>query len=195
MSIDNLPAQLPRDATEYFGRQLQPVLENMIQNSEDPIIKGATITRGGSLCPPHQWLSSVMVGSRKKKLLVLGSGYVAGPVVQHLGSRRDFAVTIASNSGAEATQISKLAEQGAAVELLDIADGVRMEELVREADVVVSLVPATMHLPIAQACLRLGKDLVTASYISPSLQELHSQYPCTDMREDSRHHLGWWRGD
>ena len=33
MSIDNLPAQLPREATDYFGSRLYPFLPDMVQYS------------------------------------------------------------------------------------------------------------------------------------------------------------------
>lgn len=33
MSIDNLPAQLPREATDYFGSRLLPFLPDMVQCS------------------------------------------------------------------------------------------------------------------------------------------------------------------
>ena len=32
MSIDNLPAQLPREATDYFGSRLMPFLPEMVYN-------------------------------------------------------------------------------------------------------------------------------------------------------------------
>lgn len=153
-----------------------PILESLIENPAHPTISGATIVSGGKLSAQHQWLSSAMVGSSKKNILILGSGYVAGPVVQYLGDRSDFRVTVASNSHAEALAISKLAKNEAIAETLDIADLSRLEKLVEASDVVISLVPATMHLSIAQSCLKFNKHLVTASYISPQMQALHDQY-------------------
>lgn len=35
---------------------------------------------------------------------------------------------------------------------------------VSEADIVVSLLPHTMHVEVAEDCVDLGKDMVTASY-------------------------------
>lgn len=153
-----------------------PILESLMENPAHPTISGATIASGGKLSAQHQWLSSAMAGSRKKNILILGSGYVAGPVVQYLGDRSDFRVTVASNSHAEALAISKLAKNEAIAETLDIADLSRLEKLVEASDVVISLVPATMHLSIAQSCLKFSKHLVTASYISPPMQALHDQY-------------------
>ena len=33
MSIDNLPAQLPREATDYFGQRLLPLVDEMVSTT------------------------------------------------------------------------------------------------------------------------------------------------------------------
>ena len=38
-----------------------------------------------------------------------------------------------------------------------------------------SLLPAPMHVAIAEHCISLGKHLVTASYISPEMKALHER--------------------
>jgi saccharopine dehydrogenase-like NADP-dependent oxidoreductase len=45
-------------------------------------------------------------------------------------------------------------------------------ELIHRADVVVSLLPAHLHLEVAQDCLKLKKHLITASYISKQMYAL-----------------------
>lgn len=45
----------------------------------------------------------------------------------------------------------------------------------KNTDVVMSLLPATMHVPVAKECLKQNKHLVTASYVSPEMQELDAQ--------------------
>jgi hypothetical protein len=49
MAVGNLPNELPRDASRYFGEQLiKYVLEDLVRNGSD-IIKRATITKDGEL--------------------------------------------------------------------------------------------------------------------------------------------------
>ncbi|MFT5309692.1 MAG: saccharopine dehydrogenase-like NADP-dependent oxidoreductase, partial [Bacteroidia bacterium] len=48
----------------------------------------------------------------------------------------------------------------------------RKEELSR-ADIVVSMLPASMHIEVARDCVQLGKHLATASYISQEMKDLH----------------------
>jgi saccharopine dehydrogenase-like NADP-dependent oxidoreductase len=38
---------------------------------------------------------------------------------------------------------------------------------------VISFIPPTMHMPICESCLRLGKNLTTSSYISPDMEKIH----------------------
>lgn len=42
-------------------------------------------------------------------------------------------------------------------------------------DIVLSLVPAALHPPVAQACIAAKKHFVTASYISPQLKALDDE--------------------
>ena len=48
-----------------------------------------------------------------------------------------------------------------------------MSRLVQDNDLVVSVLPATMHVPIAKQCILHGRPLVTASYVSAEMQALH----------------------
>ena len=48
-----------------------------------------------------------------------------------------------------------------------------LDELVSQADVVISMLPALLHPLAARACLRHGRHLVTASYVSPEIGEMH----------------------
>jgi alanine dehydrogenase len=57
MSIDNLPNELPRDASDSFGEQLmQFVLPDLLKSIELPMIKNATITANGDLTPKYEYL-------------------------------------------------------------------------------------------------------------------------------------------
>ena len=50
-----------------------------------------------------------------------------------------------------------------------------LQSVLSTADVVISLVPATLHLPVAESCIQLGTPLVTASYISPGMKALDAK--------------------
>ena len=54
-------------------------------------------------------------------------------------------------------------------------DNASLAELVGRADVVVSLLPATMHVPIAKECISQSRHMVTASYVSAEMAALDEQ--------------------
>ena len=57
MAIDNLPCELPRDASESFGKQLiEKVFPYLLGEDSRGIIARATITDNGKLCPDYQYL-------------------------------------------------------------------------------------------------------------------------------------------
>jgi saccharopine dehydrogenase-like NADP-dependent oxidoreductase len=57
----------------------------------------------------------------------------------------------------------------------DAGNEARLEELVEQADVVISMLPALLHPVVARACVRHGRHLATASYVSPEIRELHDE--------------------
>lgn len=58
MAVGNLPNELPRDASRYFGEQLiKHVLENLVRGGS-PVIERATMVRSGRLTPPFQYLAA-----------------------------------------------------------------------------------------------------------------------------------------
>ncbi|HSU27343.1 MAG TPA: NAD(P)-dependent oxidoreductase [Chitinophagaceae bacterium] len=62
MAVGNLPNELPRDASRYFGEQLiKYILDDLIKGGSD-IIEKATITRDGKLTPAFNYLKDY-VGS------------------------------------------------------------------------------------------------------------------------------------
>lgn len=57
---------------------------------------------------------------------------------------------------------------------LDIDDIEKTEKLISSHDVVVSMLPAFLHVKIAKICLKCKKHLITASYVSDEMRSLHN---------------------
>jgi saccharopine dehydrogenase-like NADP-dependent oxidoreductase len=56
----------------------------------------------------------------------------------------------------------------------DGSDEKQIDEQVRKADLVISMLPAKMHFPVAKSCVEHGKNMITASYISDEMKELET---------------------
>lgn len=109
------------------------------------------------------------------KILLLGSGYVSVSVLEYFKLFSDkYYLTVASNNLEEATKLcSKY--NNANPTYLDVNNDDIIEKLVQQNDIVISLVPYTLHVLVAKKCIKFGKNMVTASYISPALKELDTE--------------------
>lgn len=109
-----------------------------------------------------------------KKILVLGAGFVARPLVHYLLEKPDFEVVCASLIVSRAEELVAGFKNGSA-KALDVNDEASLESLIIESDLVVSLVPYTFHVQIARICIRLKKQMVTTSYVSDAMKGLDAE--------------------
>lgn len=64
MAVDNLPCELPRNASEDFGKEfLRHILPNLIGEDTDDIIKRASITTDGVLTERYSYLQDYVNGN------------------------------------------------------------------------------------------------------------------------------------
>eukprot|EP01137_Pigoraptor_chileana_P016460 Opistho-2@5903 len=181
LAVDNLPAELPREASEFFGNLLAPHVKPLAlsdgskpfgqQTDLGPILQGAVIASNGALTPKYAYIAALRTARRKeeKHVLVLGSGLVAGPLVDRLLKTERNRVTIASISAEEARGLARGRDR-VSVAPLDVHDEKSLGALVGKHDLVVSFVPASFHMVALRACVAHKKHMVTASYISPEMR-------------------------
>ncbi len=63
MAVDNLPCELPKDASSHFGRVLtDSIFPALIQGDKEKIIERATICQDGKLAPNFDYLHSFVYG-------------------------------------------------------------------------------------------------------------------------------------
>lgn len=63
MAVDNLPCELPRDASEGFGEMfLEHVIPAFYNNDKDEILENATMTKNGKLTPKFDYLQDYANG-------------------------------------------------------------------------------------------------------------------------------------
>ncbi len=105
-----------------------------------------------------------------KKVLVLGAGLVAKPLVRYLLDK-DYEVTCASRTVAKAEKLVDGHPHGKFFEL-NLKDETRLIEFIKDTDLAVSLVPPAFHTLVARLCIEQKKPMVTTSYVSPEMQAL-----------------------
>jgi len=109
-----------------------------------------------------------------KNVLVLGAGLVSRPLVRYLLEQPDYHVTMASRTVSKAETIIDGHPNGQAL-ALNVNNDKDVENLVKQADVVVSLLPYTYHVKVGRFCLTHTKHLVTTSYVSDEMHALDAE--------------------
>ena len=63
MAVDNLPGELPRDASADFGEALvRDVVPEILEQVDTGMLERATIASGGALTPPYAYLKNYLLG-------------------------------------------------------------------------------------------------------------------------------------
>jgi len=106
-----------------------------------------------------------------KRVLVLGAGLVAGPLVRYLLDADRFTVTVASRTVEKARRLVGDAKNGEALGL-DVHDEAALERLIADHDLSISLLPYVYHPLVARLCVKHGKDMVTTSYAKDEMRSL-----------------------
>ncbi len=109
-----------------------------------------------------------------KKILVIGAGRSTYSLIKYLKQQsveNNWQITIADYDIKLATSQAEGHERTVALQL-DVTNDVDRRAAVQNADLVISMLPAHMHISVAYDCVEFGKNMVTASYISPEMEAL-----------------------
>ncbi len=105
-----------------------------------------------------------------KRVLVLGAGLVARPLVRYLLDK-GYQVVMASRTVEKAERMLAGHPNGKAF-ALDLQDEKKLAPFIAECDLAVSLVPYAFHPVVARLCIAQRKHMVTTSYVSAAMAEL-----------------------
>ena len=112
-----------------------------------------------------------------RHILVIGAGRSATNLIHYLAEKasdQQLEITVADLS-LEAANKNILGMAHTRGIALDVNDAEQRQSLIQAHDLVISMLPAHMHVEVAKDCLAFGKHMVTASYISPAMEELDQE--------------------
>lgn len=115
--------------------------------------------------------------SANTHFLVFGAGKSATVLIDYLKKlviERNWSLTVADVDLIAIQQKLGEGDNLHAVEI-NITDADKRGQLIQSADIVISLMPPHLHLPIAKDCIQFGKHLLTASYVDPTIREMANQ--------------------
>ena len=110
-------------------------------------------------------------------ILIIGAGKSATVLIQYLQQKaveNDWFILLADGDEAVAKNKWNNAPNGTALGI-DIENELDRQNLVRKADIVVSMMPAQLHFLVAKDCLAFGKPLFTASYVDDNMRSIAAE--------------------
>lgn len=111
------------------------------------------------------------------KILVIGAGRSTSSLIGYLlkkASAYNWQVTVADSNLSLAQERVKNYTHAEAV-TFDVSNAVEREAFIKANDFVISMLPANMHGDVARDCVRLGRHIATASYVSNDMRELDAE--------------------
>ena len=112
-----------------------------------------------------------------KKILILGAGRSASSLIDYLlryATSENWKVIVGDYVLDTATEKIDNHPNGEAIQF-DITDEDRRANVIHSADIVISMLPARFHIHVAELCVQMGINLITASYLSEEMKALDEQ--------------------
>lgn len=112
-----------------------------------------------------------------RNILIIGAGKSTAQLVKYLlekAEKEDLYLIIADQILSNAERLVRNPSRAKAVEL-NINKIEDRRKQIAEADIVISMLPAFLHSIVAEDCLELAKNLVTASYISDEMLKMDDE--------------------
>ena len=109
-----------------------------------------------------------------KRVVVFGAGLVVRAHVRYLLDH-GFQVTVASRTVSKAEDILDGHANGTPIAFDVTVEPEKLEAIIADHDVAVSLLPWQFHPQVARACLNQGKHMVTTSYVKEEMAALDAE--------------------
>lgn len=110
----------------------------------------------------------------RRNILVLGAGLISPPLVRYLLARSPHRVVVAAKEFGRVREVLEQYPRGRLVEV-DAGDSAAVASLVREADAVVSLLPAPLTPGVAELAIERRIPLINTSYATDALRALDAR--------------------
>ena len=109
-----------------------------------------------------------------KKILLIGAGRSTISLIDYLleNLEKENWTLLVGDQNIDFAK-SKIGDHSRASAIaFDVTDDVQREQEISDSDIVISMLPAHMHVSVAKDCIRFKKNMVTASYVSKEMRAL-----------------------
>ncbi|SHJ14614.1 saccharopine dehydrogenase (NAD+, L-glutamate forming) [Mesonia phycicola] len=112
-----------------------------------------------------------------RNILLIGAGKSTSSLIKYLKEKADserIQIIIGDLSLENAIKFAGNHNSTQAIQL-DIFNTEQRQNAIKNADIVISMLPARFHIEVAKDCVNFNKNLVTASYVSDQMQALDKE--------------------
>jgi saccharopine dehydrogenase-like NADP-dependent oxidoreductase len=112
-----------------------------------------------------------------RKILIIGAGRSASSLIKYLLDKSEaekLLLTIADLSEELANKKTENHKNARAI-FFDVCNETQRKQEIQQADIVISMLPAHLHIEVAKDCILYKKNMITASYISEEMKSLDFQ--------------------
>ncbi|CAL2077146.1 Saccharopine dehydrogenase [Tenacibaculum sp. 190524A05c] len=112
-----------------------------------------------------------------RNILIIGAGRSSSSLIKYLldkSSSENLHITIGDLSVENAEQKVNNHPNASAIKL-DVFNEAERIEAIQKSDIVISMLPAHLHIEVAKNCIEFNKHMVTASYISKEMKALDDE--------------------
>ncbi|MCK4359283.1 MAG: saccharopine dehydrogenase NADP-binding domain-containing protein [Candidatus Cloacimonetes bacterium] len=106
-----------------------------------------------------------------KNIAIIGAGLMTKPMVDYFIDKIGYKVIMLNRTLSKAEKIIGNRPLGKAMEWNNNNTEI-LDDVIKEADIVISMVPKPLHIKVAKSCLKYKKNMITASYEIPELMAL-----------------------
>lgn len=126
---------------------------------------------------PDEPLYLAKIYDGMKRILVIGAGRSSSTLIKYLldnAQKQNWRVTVCDMDLALAERKVAGHERGD-VQSFDANDEMLRKILISQHDLVISMLPATLHFAIVKDCMEAGKNVITPSYITNEIKALDQE--------------------
>lgn len=113
-----------------------------------------------------------------QKILVIGAGRSSTSLINYLidhSQKENWTLTIAEKDIALAEEKTSGHPNASAISF-DVSDEIDLGNIIKDNDLIISMLPAFLHLEVAKKCAEIGRHLLTASYVTDEIKALGKQF-------------------
>ncbi|RZN84191.1 MAG: saccharopine dehydrogenase [Winogradskyella sp.] len=118
-----------------------------------------------------------------RKILIIGAGKSSSYLIKYLldkSNTENLHVTIGDLNVENAKKLAGNYDNVSVIHL-DVFNAESRTEAIKNADIVVSMLPARFHIEAAKDCIAYKKHMVTASYVSKEMQALNEDAKANNL--------------